>query len=253
MLIYELLKQIFISRNNNKVNDLTLAQLELFLKQGNPIYIHTILRENDTNVISIEVFSIHLMSLKENIQTLPNIFLKNALNSYLYFSQFNAWLLSKSIPANIVYNSRISLQKTLSEDIKDCTIGKKYFPLTVVDGDVIKISVKYLKGNFPTEFKSSYPIPEEIYFNSLGPEKSIALFEEFNKRGIYPNKIPIFTHLLIYFNNSVKHGKIIQMLLFQQKKNNNVVEFRKCNDKNIIKKYKTHILNIDLTTKHKYI
>lgn len=228
MMVCELLKQIFLSRNNNEVNDFTLAQLELFLKQGYPVHIHTILRENDTNIISIEVFSIHLMSMKENMQTLPNIFLKNALNSFLYFSQFNAWLLSKTIPDSITYSSRISLQKTLSKDVPNCIIEKKSFPLTIIDNNVVKVSVKYLKGDFPTKIESKYPIPKEVSFNSLGPEKSVVVFgnnyksfndnvliigkqsilEEFNRRGIYINKIPAFTHLIVYFNNSTKYGRV---------------------------------------------
>uniref|UniRef100_A0A0K0F7G6 Ycf13 n=1 Tax=Strongyloides venezuelensis TaxID=75913 RepID=A0A0K0F7G6_STRVS len=252
MVVSDLLKQIFISRNNNKIDDLTLLQLEILLKQGYPVYIHTILRDDDTNMISVEVFSIHLTSIMENTKTLPNIFLKNALNSYLYFSQFNAWLVSKVIPVNIKHNSRISLQKTLSKDIKDCIVEKKCFPLTIIDNNVVKICVEYLEGNFPTDIISKYPIAEEIYFNSLAPENSVAIFgnnyrfycdhlliiekklllKEFIERGINFAKMPTFSHVILYFN---KHGKTICLFLLQKKKNKKMIDFRKHNYKNVLR------------------
>uniref|UniRef100_A0A0N5B8I1 Tudor domain-containing protein n=1 Tax=Strongyloides papillosus TaxID=174720 RepID=A0A0N5B8I1_STREA len=248
MVVSDLLKQIFISRNNNKVDDLTLLQLEILLKQGYPVYIHTILREDDTNMISIEVFSIHLTPIKEGMKTLPNIFLKNALNSFLYFSQFNAWLVSKVIPVNIKHNSRISLQKTLSKDIKDCIVEKKCFPLTIIDNNVVNVSVEYLKGNFPSDIKSKYPIAKEVYFNSLAPENSVAIFgnnykfycdhlliiekklflKEFIERGINFAKMPTFSHVILRFN---KREKTISLLLLQKNKNKKMIDFRKHNSK----------------------
>uniref|UniRef100_A0A0N5A507 Uncharacterized protein n=1 Tax=Parastrongyloides trichosuri TaxID=131310 RepID=A0A0N5A507_PARTI len=228
MNVHDLVNQIFLSRSNQRIDDILLCQIELLVRQGYPIYIHTLLKENDNNILSIEVFSIHLTKINEDIKALSNIFLKNALNSYLYFSQFNSWRLSKFIPSNIKCKCRISMENTLSMDIKNCVIEEKKFPLTNFNKYTINMSVRSVRGFFPNEFTSKYPVPSKFSFNSIGPDNSVAIFgndhklfnkkifvigknlllDELIRKKIDIVKMPKFSHLIIYLNEKNKYVKV---------------------------------------------